>query len=305
MKIPEPLVRLRNSVPARLMIDTAQRWSSHRASSKGAALALYMVFSLAPILLLVIAIAGFFFGEDAVRADLVTQMRDLTGEQGAEVIQTILASARRSDNSLTAAMISIGLLIFSSTTAFNELKGSLDELWDVPKSKEHGAWSLMRSRVLAFGLVLVLALFLLLSLAVDAGLAALEAYWGSLWMESTYAVAAMVVSNIFSFAVVVALFAVVFKMLPSTQIAWSDVMLGALVTAIMFTLGKFFIGLYLSKGSIASSFGAAGSVVALILWIWYSAQIFFFGAAFTRQYAEMLGSKKHEQPPLADPKTQT
>lgn len=280
------------------MIDTAQRWSTHRASSKGAALALYMVFSLAPMLLLVIAIAGFFFGEEAVRADLVDQMQGLVGQQGAEVIQTILASAQRSDNGAMAAMISVGLLIFSSTTAFNELKGSLDELWDVPPSTDTGIWSLMRSRVLSFGLVLVLALFLLMSLTVDAGLAALQAYWGSLWMESAYAIAAMAVSNVFSFCVVVALFAVVFKMLPGTHIAWSDVMLGALVTAVLFTAGKIFIGLYLAKGTVASSFGAAGSVVALILWIWYSAQIFFLGAAFTRQYAEMLGSKKtHPAPP--------
>lgn len=296
MKLPPWIDRIRQNVAVKLFLDSAERWSTHRASSKGAALALYMVFSLAPTLLLVIAVAGFFFGDEAVRSQLVNEMRGLLGTQGAEVIQTVLASAKHSDNGLIAAMISAGLLIFSSTTAFNELKESLDELWDVEPGKKSGAWGLMRTRVLSFGLVLVLALFLLMSLVVDAGLAALQNYWGDMWLGSAYAVTARVISNVFAFGVVVTLFSVVFKMLPSTRIAWSDVISGALVTAALFTVGKVLIGIYLGQGSIASSYGAAGSVIALILWIYYSAQIFFFGAAFTRQYALTFGSKQHEAP---------
>jgi membrane protein len=269
-----------------MLLDTATRWSDHRASSKGAALALYMVFSLAPILVLVIAIAGTFFGEDAVRAQLVGQIRGLTGQQGAEVIQTVLASAQHSNSNAAAAIISAVLLMFSATTAFAELKQSLDDLWDVPKAATTGVWRQVRSRLLSFGLVLVLALFLLISLAVNAGMAALQNSWNSYWVESAFSALALWASEVFSFAVVVMLFAVIFKLLPSVKIRWRDVFPGAVVTAVLFLIGKFFIGLYLGKGSVASSYGAAGSVVALILWIYYSAQIFFFGAAFTRQYAE-------------------
>jgi membrane protein len=164
MKLPAWIDRVRQNVAVKLFLDSASRWSTHRASSKGAALALYMVFSLAPILMLVIAVAGFFFGDEAVRSQLVLEMRSLTGQQGAEVIQTVLASAQQSDNGLLAALISAGLLIFSATTAFNELKESLDELWDVEPGKKAGAWALVRTRVLSFGLILVLALFLLMSL---------------------------------------------------------------------------------------------------------------------------------------------
>jgi len=286
------LDRLRKVLIVSLLWDTARRWSDHRASSKGAALALYMVFSLAPILLLVIAIAGAFFGEEAVRNQLVSQIGSLTGRQGAEAIQTVLASAQQSDKGWAAALISTVLLMFSATTAFAELKESLDELWDVPAAKTSGIWAQVRSRLLSFGLVLVLALFLLISLAVNAALAALQDYWHAFWMESAFATAALLLSNVFSFAVVTALFAVVFKLLPSIPIPWRDVVPGALVTAVLFLVGKGFISLYLGHGSVASSYGVAGSVIALILWIYYSAQIFFFGAAFTRQYADTFGRGK-------------
>jgi len=296
------LDRLRRTLVVALLWDTARRWSDHRAASKGAALALYMVFSLAPILLLVIAIAGAFFGEDAVRNQLVSQIGSLTGRQGAEAIQTVLASARQSDQGWTAALISTVLLMFSATTAFAELKESLDELWDVPASKTSGLWAQVRGRLLSFGLVLVLALFLLISLAVNAALAALQEYWRAFWSESAFSTAALLLSNLFSFAVVTALFAVVFKLLPSTRIPWREVVPGALVTAVLFLIGKGFIGLYLGQGSVASSYGVAGSVIALILWIYYSAQIFFFGAAFTRQYADTFGTgrRRRATAPAAD-----
>ncbi|GAA4330189.1 YihY/virulence factor BrkB family protein [Pigmentiphaga soli] len=301
MKLPPLVDRLLHWAPIALMIAAAERWSAHRSSSKGAALALYMVFSLAPMLLLVIAVAGAFFGEDAVRAQLVDQIGGLTGRQGAEVIQTVLASAKESEQGWIAAVISVVLLIFSATTAFAELTDSLDELWEAPRRESSGVMSLLRSRLLSFGLVLVLALFLLISLAVNAGLAALQSYWTRYWMESAFSLIALVVSNVFSFSVVVALFAVVYKMLPSVRIAWRDVIPGAIVTAVLFLVGKVMIGLYLSGGSVSSSYGAAGSVVALILWIYYSAQIFFYGAAFTRQYAETHGSMRPSRQAAAAP----
>ncbi|ARP93746.1 YihY/virulence factor BrkB family protein [Bordetella genomosp. 13] len=274
-----------------LMADCASEWSRHRASSKGAALALYMVFSLAPMLILVIAVAGAFFGEEAVRSELVAQMRGLIGERGAEVIQTVLASAHESGSGWIAALISIVVLLFSATTAFAELKASLDDLWEV--EEKSGLQAMVKTRLASFGLVLVLALFLLVSLVVNAALAAAESYYGGLWAASTFAVLADWLATIFSFCVVTALFAVVYKLLPSQHIPWPDVVPGAIVTAALFLAGKWAIGLYLSEGSAVSAYGAAGSLIALLLWIYYSAQIFFFGAVFTRQFAVRFGSLRH------------
>jgi membrane protein len=300
MRLPKTLLRvLRPSQISGLLMDSARQWSSHRASSKGAALALYMVFSLAPMLLLVIAVAGAFFGEDAVRDELVTQLRDLIGERGAEVIQTVLASAHESGGGWIAALISIFVLIFSATTAFAELKASLDDLWEVSANEKGGLHGMVRSRVLSFGLVLVLALYLLVSLTVNAGLAAARGYYGELWTASSFALVAEWVSNLFSFSVVAALFAVIFKLLPSAKISWPDVIPGAIVTAALFLLGKWGIGVYLSRGAAVSAYGAAGSLIALLLWIYYSAQIFFFGAVFTRQFALRFGKAERHAAPTA------
>ncbi len=290
MRLPESLRVLRPSEIGGLLMDSANQWSTHRASSKGAALALYMVFSLAPMLILVIAVAGAFFGEDAVRSELFSSLRDLTGERGAEVIQTVLASAHESGGGWIAALISIFVLIFSATTAFAELKASLDDLWEVSANQKGGLQGMVRSRMLSFGLVLVLALFLLISLTVNAGLAAARTYYGDLWAASAFATVADWVSSAFSFSVVVALFAVIFKLLPSAKISWRDVIPGAIVTAALFLVGKWGIGVYLSRGAAVSAYGAAGSLIALLLWIYYSAQIFFFGAVFTRQFALRFGT---------------
>lgn len=299
MRLPQTLRALRPSEIGGLLMDSANQWSNHRASSKGAALALYMVFSLAPMLILVIAVAGAFYGEDAVRSELFLQMRDLTGERGAEVIQTVLASAHESGGGWIAALISIFVLIFSATTAFAELKASLDDLWEVPANQKGGIQGMVRSRMLSFGLVLVLALFLLVSLTVNAALGAAQKLYGDPWMASTVARVVDWASTLFSFSVVVALFAVIFKLLPSAKISWRDVIPGAIVTAALFLVGKWGIGLYLSRGAAVSAYGAAGSLIALLLWIYYSAQIFFFGAVFTRQFALRFGDAA--KPAVSDP----
>lgn len=295
MQLPAFLRLLHPSELGGLLVESAKQWSSHRASSKGAALALYMVFSLAPMLILVIAVAGAFYGEDTVRSELFEQLRDLLGERGAEIIQTVLASAHESGGGWLAATVSVGVLMFSATTAFAELKASLDELWDVSANNLSGLHGMVRSRLLSFGLVLVLAIFLMVSLAANALLAAARGYYGELWANSTFATVAQWISNGFSFTVVAALFAVIYKLLPSTTIPWKDVVPGAIVTAALFLVGKWGIGLYLSRGATVSAYGAAGSLIALLLWIYYSAQIFFFGAVFTRQFAERLGSKSDER----------
>lgn len=265
-------------------------WFFHRAASKGAALSFYMLFSLAPILVLVISIAGLFFGAEAARGEIFEQLEGLLGAQGASAIQQLLAATHRAGGSGTAALIATAILIVGATTAFAELKTSLDEIWEAELPEASGWRRLLRTRLLSFSLVLVLALMLLVSLVVNAALAAVQRFWGEIWTHSWLAPVASVLSSIFSFAVVTALFAVVFKMLPRVKVAWRDVAMGAIITALLFTVGKRLIGVYLGNSAVASSYGAAGSVVALMLWVYYSAQIFFFGAELTHQYALQFGS---------------
>jgi len=271
-------------------ISAAKEWVAHRAASKGAALALYTLFSLAPMLVLVVTIAGLFFGEETVRDALLQQMSGLMGEQGGDAVRTILSGAEQENKGLLAGLISAALVLISATTAFGELKDSLDELWEVPPSKESGIWSFIRQRVLSFGLILVIALMLLISLAVSTALSAMDSIWPG-GEGSPLKVISMVLSHLVSFGIVTGLFAVIFKYLPGTEIAWKDVIIGALITAVLFIIGKTLIGIYVASADISSAYGAAGSVVILITWVFYSAQIFFYGSLFTHEYALKLGSR--------------
>jgi membrane protein len=263
-------------------------WLSHRASSKGAALAFYTLFSLAPILVLVIAIAGFFYGNDAAQGQLLDELRGLVGKQGAETIQAILAGARNKESGKLATIIATALLLVGATSAFAELKDSLDEIWGVPPPKDATWWDTVRTRLLSFGLILTLGLLLIFTLVVSAALSLLEKYLGGMWHSATV-ILGWVASGI-SFLVIAVMFGAIYKLLPRVKLSWHDVTIGALGTAIMFTLGKFAIGLYIGNSGTASSFGAAGSLIALLLWVYYSAQIFFLGAEFARQYALQMGS---------------
>lgn len=272
-------------------------WLSHRASSKGAALAFYTLFSLAPILVLVIAIAGFFYGTDAAQGQLLDELRGLVGKQGAETIQAILAGARNKESGKLATIIATGLLLVGATSAFAELKDSLDEIWDVPPPKDATWWDTVRTRLLSFGLILTLGLLLMFTLVVSAALSVLEKYLGGMWHSATIILGW--VAWVVSFLVIAVLFGAIYKLLPRVKLSWHDVTIGALGTAIMFTLGKFAIGLYIGNSGTASSFGAAGSLIALLLWVYYSAQIFFLGAEFARQYALQMGSLKDKDVPGA------
>lgn len=280
----------------RVVSAAIQAWIEHRAASKGAALSFYMLFSLAPILVLVISIAGLFFGAEAARGEIFAQIDDLVGSQGAAAIQEILAATHRAGGSGIAALIATGILFVGATSAFAELKGSLDDIWHAPPPAGAGWQQLLRARLLSFSIVLVLAFMLLVSLIVNAALAVVNRFWGQLWAASWFAPVADAISTAFSFAVVTMLFAVIFKMLPNARIAWRDVRMGAIITALLFSVGKRLIGLYLGNSAVASSYGAAGSVVALMLWVYYSAQIFFFGAELTRQYALQFGSLRGHDP---------
>lgn len=272
-------------------------WIDHRAASKGAALAFYTLFSMAPILLLVIAIAGFFYGTDAVQGAILVQLRGLVGGQGAEAIQLILAGASNHEQGRLATLIASALLLFGATSVFAELKASLDEIWQTPLAPEGGLWDILRTRLLSFGLILVLAFLLMVSLVVSAAMAVLERYWDGIWKDAAFLFGSL--SGLIGFGVIAVLFAVIYKMLPRVRLSWHDVTIGALGTAGLFALGKYAIGLYIGNSGVASSFGAAGSVIALLLWVYYSAQIFFLGAEFTRQYAVHMGSLRHSMQPEA------
>lgn len=274
---------------AQMAKTAAMAWLDRRAASKGAALTLYVLFSLAPMLMLVVALASLFFDEDVVRSALLTELGGLTGSQGSEALKVIIAGAKQSDGSLAASLISGVIVLVTATSAFAELKESLDELWQIPPSKGSGVWLFIRERFLSFGLLMVLALMLMMSLAINAGLAAFQSSWadptdpGKLLQYAFSALSMLIITVVFAF---------VYKYLPATRIAWRDVVVGSILTAILFLIGKVLIGLYLGHGDFSSSYGAAGSIVALITWVYYSAQIFFFGALFTHEYATTLGSRR-------------
>ena len=268
-------------------------WLEHRASSKGAALAFYTLFSLAPILVLVIAIAGLFYGKEAAQGELFFQLRGLVGSLGAEAIQLILSGATNETQGLIATLIAGALLLFGATSVFTELKGSLDEIWQLPPSAGSGIWDTVRTRLLSFGMVLVLGFLLLVSLVVSAALSFVEKKMGAYWRDA--ALLLTILNHVISFCVISALFGVIYKMLPRVKLSWRDVVIGALGTAALFTLGKYGIGVYIGNSGVTDSFGAAGSLIAVLLWVYYSAQVFFLGAEFARQYALQLGSLRHRQ----------
>jgi membrane protein len=267
---------------------TVLEWFEHRGSSMGAALAFYTLFSMAPILVLVLAVAGWFYGPQAAQGELFSQLRGLVGAQGAEAIQAVLAGAKNKEEGRLATMIASGLLLFGATTVFAELKASLDAIWQVPPLTKGTLWDTIRTRLLSFGMVLVLAFLLMVSLVVSAALTLLEKFWSSHWTDA--GIVLTIINMAISFVVIAALFGVIFKMLPRVKLSWHDVTIGALGTAALFTMGKYAIGAYIGNSGVASSYGAAGSMIAVLLWVYYSAQIFFLGAEFARQYALQLGS---------------
>jgi membrane protein len=275
-----------------VLAATFNAWIDHRAGSKGAALAFYTLFSMAPILILAIAVAGYFFGAEAAQGEIIAQVEGLVGRNGAQVIQALLAGARDPAAGFAATLLALGLLLVGATSVFVELKGSLDELWGIEPPKGLAIIVFLRTQLHSFGLVLVLAFLLLVSLVLNAALAVLERYAGGVWSSSSGILAPL--SSVISFGVIACLFAVIYKALPDAPLSWRDVWIGAVFTAGLFSLGKFAIGLYLGRSGVASSFGAAGSLIALLLWVYYSAQIFFLGAEFTRQYALGFGSLRDD-----------
>jgi membrane protein len=282
-----------------LLVRSFRAWKDDSAPSMGAALAFYTLFSLAPLLLVALAVAGFFFDRSQAQDVLIGQLSQLIGEKPAAGIESLLQAASDQVAAKKSAVLGILTLVIGATTVFAELRSDLNRIWRCKLEKVNGLWDFTRTRLLSFGLVLSIGFLLLVSLVVSAVLSAL----GDMLMPGSQFMA-RAGEFLTSFAVLTLLFAMIYKLLPSRRIEWRDVWVGAAVTSLLFWAGKFAIGLYIAKSSVASSFGAAGTVVVIIAWVYYSSLIFFFGAEFTREYAVLHGSKK-DAPSLDDEPAQT
>ena len=264
-------------------------WIDDFAPSMGAAISYYTVFSLAPLLVIVIAIAGAVFGREAVTGQIVAQLSGLIGKDGAQVVQGLVASASDTNKGLVAGLISVVILLIGATTVFAELQSALDRIWHVPvEEKPQGIRALLQTRLVSFGLILGVAFLLMVSLSVSAGIAAFGSWAGGLLPSSELLLHAL--NMAISVCIATLLFAMIYKLMPSTTIAWRDVWIGAGVTAVLFEVGKLLIGLYLGKSGVTESFAAAGSLVVLLAWVYYAAQVFLLGAEFTKVYADEHGS---------------
>jgi membrane protein len=273
-------------------------WRQDYAASMGAALAYYTLFSIAPVLIIVIAVAGFFLGPEAARGEIVAQLQGLLGDDGAAAVQGLLESASQPEEGLLATLSGIVLLVIGATTVFAELQSDLDRIWRAPAVKKVGGlFALLRARLLSFGMILAIAFLLLVSLVISAALAALGRWWGG-WFGS-WALLLEALNFVVSFTITTGLFAIIYKFLPRADITWRDVWVGAAVTALLFAIGKFLIGLYIGRSGISSGFGAAGSFVVLLVWVYYSTQIFLLGAEFTWVYAHEQGSRRGQLRPRA------
>lgn len=280
---------------ARVFLAALKACLTHRASSKAAALAFYTLFSMAPILVLVLAVAGYFLGAQAAQGAIFAQLKALVGPTVALALQKVVASAQVPGSGRTATGIAVLLLVVGATSVFAELKDSLDEIWNRQVPVPTGILAMLRTRLLSFGLVLALSFLLLTSLVINTTLALLAGIWKGHWAGASWILGSL--SALFTFAVIACLFAVIYKMLPEVSLPWRDVAIGALCTAALFSLGEHAIAAYLRTSAVNTSFGAAGSLAALLIWVYYSAQIFFLGAEFTREYALTFGSLTGRKPP--------
>jgi membrane protein len=276
-----------------LVKATFTAWIDDNAPSMGAALAYYTVFSIAPLLLIVISVAGLIFGVDVARGEIFVQLQGLMGKTGALVVQGLLESVSKPAESVTGAIIGVALLLIGATTVFAELQDDLDRIWRAPKrTKDAGILGLIRTRVLSFGMILGIGFILIVSLVLSAALAAVGKWWEPVF--GGFGLLANLVEITLSFVLITLAFAMIYKLMPRMKIDWCDVWIGAVVTAFLFTIGKFLIGFYIGRSGVASGFGAAGSLVVLLVWIYYSAQIFLMGAEFTRIYSYTFGSRKDQ-----------
>jgi membrane protein len=273
-----------------LLRAAASAWVNDYAPSMGAALAFYTLFSIAPLLLIVISVAGLVFGEAAARGEIIAQLAGLLGSDSARTIESLLQGLNKPGAGIVGTVVGLGVLLVGATTVFAELQDAMDRIWRAPTRPPGGLWALLRARLLSLGLVLGIGFLLIVSLIMSAALAALGKWWGPWFGE--IAIVANTLDVVASFVLIASMFAMIYKWIPRVKVAWRDVWIGAALTALLFTVGKSLIGLYIGRSGVASPFGAAASLVVLLLWIYYSAQIFLLGAEFTWVYAGRHGSLK-------------
>ena len=281
-----------------LLGESFSEWTRHKAPRLGASLAFYTLLSIAPLLLLAVSVAGMVFGHKAAESDLVWQIQDLAGPAGAKAIQALLEGSQNTTHGIVATLAGLVTLLFGASGVLIELRDALNTIWEVPSPELKGNLerikSFIKERLFSFALVLAIGFMLLVSLAVNAWIAALGSVSAS--FLPPYESALHVLNLIVSFLVSTALFAAIYKVMPDVRIEWRDVLLGGAVTSLLFSIGKLLIGLYLGKAGFASTYGAAASLVVFIVWVYYSGQIFFLGAEFTKAFANRYGSQPNRHP---------
>jgi membrane protein len=273
-----------------LLRATYAEWSRDKVPRMGAALAYYTIFSLAPLLVIAIAIAGFVFGQKAVQGRITDQIQGLVGPDSAHAVQTMIQSAHKPAHGVFATIFGVVVLLLGASGVFAEMQDALNTIWKVDTTSKTGVWNLVRARFLSFGMVLGIGFLLLVSLLLSAALSAVATYASEFLPIPPAALHAM--DFLFSLLFIAGLMAMIFKLLPDVPVPWNDVWGGAIITSLLFTAGKFLIGFYIGKSVTMSAYGAAGSVVIILAWIYYSAQILYFGAEFTRVYSTRCGSHR-------------
>jgi membrane protein len=279
--------------------EAASDWVEDKAAQQGAALAFYSVLSLAPLVVIALAIVALFYDAQSATAQFLSQMESMVGTEGAKAVQGMLENAKQPGTGTLASILGVATLLFGASGVFGQLQEAMNTIWDVPPKTGGGIWGVIRTRFLSFAMVLGTGFLLLVSLVLSTMIAGIGHQLGQTW--PAFEPLSHAANAVATFVVVTLLFAMMFKLLPDTKVAWRDVWVGALVTAVLFTIGKLAIGLYLGKSAVGSAYGAAGSLVVLLVWIYYSAQILFFGAELTHAYAEHRNKESSGDSPRAAP----
>jgi membrane protein len=280
-----------------LLSESFDCWSQHKGGRLGASLALYTLLSLAPLVLVVVSIVGLVFGNTAAQRDIIQQAQVLIGSQGASAVASLLQKSENTTHGVIATIIGLITLLFSASGVLIELRDALNTIWEVPSRKVSGfrmITSFIKDRLFSFAIVVSIGFLLIVSLAISTWISALGAFSASIFPGEQ--ILLHIANSVVSFVVITGLFAAIYKVMPDVRIEWRDVLLGGAVNSLLFTIGKLILGLYLGRASYASIYGAAGSIVVLIVWVYYSGQIFFLGAEFTRAFARRYGSRPDEHP---------
>lgn len=274
----------------RLITRAFEEWLHDQAPLQAAALAFYTIFAIAPLLIISISVAGLLFGEEAARGEIFEQIRFLVGEDGARAVETVMENAARPAASIPAAAIGLLVLLFGASGVFGQLQQALNAVWHVQPKEGRGFWGILRDRFVSFTMVVGVGFLLMVSLLLSAALHGFARFLNEQWPGSASMIQALNVAV--SYGVFTALFAMMYKVLPDIRMRWRDVWFGAAITAALFALGKYLIGLYLGRSSLGSTYGAAGSLVIVLVWVYYSSQVLLFGAEVTKVLTNRLQGRR-------------